>query len=370
VDNASPDDSADQITSEFPQAQLVRTSFNLGFAGGVNVGIEAAFGYGSDTTQDQRVDKVVLLNQDCLVAPGWLDALAAALENDLQAGIAGCTVRNADDSINHTGARLSSPSAYSEHLTAVSATPQRVEYVTGAAFAIRRQTWDEIGPFDDDFYPAYYEEVDYCYRACRRGWGTLYVPAAEVRHLQSGQAWRNDPLQHWVGQHRSRYRFAAKHYAGEQLAAFLGAEAADLAAEQWFDQMLSRALAARHTLRNLDATLSRRVQDLGEPALLADRRRVQVLLGELAQAGLQAAIKYAEDELTTRVSKYHAEVRAQLDTLRAAEIAARTRSQRLYHKMGLLPEPKEPVDTRDIPGEIRQAAQTHVLTLLAQYDYR
>jgi hypothetical protein len=70
------------------------------------------------------------------------------------------------------------------------------------------------------------------------------------------------------------------------------------------------------------------------------------------------------------VKKYHAEVQAQLEALRAAEIAARTRSQRLYHKMGLLPEPKEPVDTRDIPSEIRQAAQTHVLTLLAQYDYR
>lgn len=370
VDNGSPDDSAIRIEQEFSQVQLVRSSFNLGFAGGVNLGIQAAFAGDASPARNPSADAVVLLNQDCLVSPEWLDALAAALDCDPQAGIAGCTVRNADDTVNHAGARLVAPLAYSEHLTTVTAAPQHVEYVTGAAFAIRRTAWEEIGPFDDDFYPAYYEEVDYCYRACRRGWGILYAPGAEVRHLQSGQAWRKDPLLHWTQQHRSRYRFAAKHFAGEQLAAFLEAEAAALAAEQWFDQMLSRALAARHTLRNLEATLLRRAQDLDQPARMADKRRLQVQLGDLAQTGLQAAIKFAQDELTERIDQYHAQVRADVEAHRQAEIAARNLPQRLYHKLGLLPEPREPVDTRDIPGEIHQAAQLHVLTLLAQYDYR
>jgi GT2 family glycosyltransferase len=370
VDNASPDDSAALIEQRFPAVRLLRSSFNLGFAGGVNLGLQTAFATDAPEASSAVSDAVVLLNQDCIVLAGWLDAFAAALTADPQAGIAGCTVRNADNTLNHTGARLVPPLAYSEHLTTPAVAPQRVEYVTGAAFAIRRRAWDDIGPFDADFYPAYYEEVDYCYRACRRRWHVLYVPDAEVRHLQSGVAWRKDPLLHWTQQHRSRYRFAAKHYAGAELGAFLDAEAVALAAEQWFDQMLSRALAARATLRNLDATLQARRQDLDVPTDLADKRRLQVQLGDLAQAAIAAAMKFAEDELAERIGKYHAEVRAAAQANHAAEIAARNPLQRLYARAGLLPEPPAPPDTRDIPGEIRQAAQLHVLSLLAQYDYR
>ena len=39
-----------------------------------------------------------------------------------------------------------------------------VDFVTGAAVAIRRSTWDVVGRFDEGFYPAYYEDADYCYR--------------------------------------------------------------------------------------------------------------------------------------------------------------------------------------------------------------
>jgi GT2 family glycosyltransferase len=90
------------------------------------------------------------------------------------------------------------PLAYSQHVTVAAAAPTRMEYVTGAAFAIRHQAWETIGAFDEDFYPAYYEEADYCYRARQHGWGVLYVPAARVRHLQTGQTWRKDPLLYWT----------------------------------------------------------------------------------------------------------------------------------------------------------------------------
>lgn len=165
VDNGSSDDSVARIEQAFPQVQLIRSPFNLGFAGGVNLGCAAS---GSDLT--------VLLNQDCLVDVGWLDALCVGLEGDPQAAIGGCTIYNADHTVNHAGARLQLPLAYSEHLTEVAPAPARVEYVTGAVFAIRRTAWEALGPLDEDFYPAYYEEADYCYRARRCGWGALYVP--------------------------------------------------------------------------------------------------------------------------------------------------------------------------------------------------
>ncbi len=72
VDNASPDGAGDLVAARFPAARLLRQPVNLGFAGGVNVGIANATG-----------DLFVLVNQDCVPGPGWLDALRAGLGKSL-----------------------------------------------------------------------------------------------------------------------------------------------------------------------------------------------------------------------------------------------------------------------------------------------
>jgi hypothetical protein len=329
----------------------------LGFGGGINLGVQAALA--------GPAELFVLLNQDCLVEPGWLDALCQGLDADPEAAIGGCTLLNADGSVNHAGAQIAMPSAYSHHLTTVPAVPTRMEYVTGAAFAIRRAAWGAIGAFDADFYPAYYEEADYCYRARQRNWGVLYVPAARVRHLQASQAWRDDPLLHWTQQHRSRYRFAAKHLSGDALAAFLTAERTAVAVEEWFDQAMGRVLAARQTLRGLDALDQRRCTDLGAPLAEADKRRLQVHLADISQAGMRRAVAYVQADLARK----EAELEARREELREAQRQARTRSQRLYRQLGLL-HVEDTFEQRDVHGEILRAAQLHVLTVLAEYEYR
>lgn len=339
VDNASADESVARIQHDFPGVQLVRSSFNLGFAGGVNLGIATTFAASAGRAGEELV---VLLNQDCLVDAGWLDALCAGLASDPQAAIGGCTIYNADGTVNHAGAALEMPLAYSRHFTTPATAPQRVEYVTGAVFAIRRAAWQALGPLDDDFYPAYYEEADYCYRATSQGWGVLYVPGASAHHLQSSRAWRDDPLLHCSHQHRARYRFAAKHLAGETLAAFLAAEQAAAAAEEWLDQALGRALAARYVLRGLDATLARRQQELDNCLAPADRRRLQVELGRLAQGALQRA--------------------GQLAQRNYAESLAR----RVQRRLGL----HGADNGHQPPAAAQQAARLHVLSLLAEYEHR
>jgi GT2 family glycosyltransferase len=194
VDNASPDESAQLIRDNFPQVTVLRQLINLGFAGGVNAGIDAAHG-----------DLFILLNQDCLVQPGWLDAVVQALHDHPEAGVAGCTIFNADGSLNHAGAFIRRPEASGAHLTdRVADAPRPVDYVTGAAMVIRRSTWDTIGRFDEGFYPAYFEESDYCYRA-RRAHRYLVCTGAHVTHLFSS---RNGSViaGHTADQHRSRYR--------------------------------------------------------------------------------------------------------------------------------------------------------------------
>ena len=265
VDNASPDGAADLVADRYPQVRLLHQPVNLGFAGGVNVGLEAAQG-----------DVFVLLNQDCLVQPGWLVALHRALEEHPQVGIVGCTILNADGTVNHAGARIHYPDAFGLHLTEVGNGLQETDFVTGAAVAIRRQTWDAVGRFDEGFYPAYYEDADYCYRARRHGFRIAYVPDARVTHLFSGREWQADPLKHTANQHTARYRFVSKHFDGPEITAFFKAEGAAVAKERYFDQVAGRALAARDTLRHLPDILERRRADLGDRLAPAWRRQLQV----------------------------------------------------------------------------------------------
>lgn len=62
-------------------------------------------------------------------------------------------------------------------------TPCRVEQPAAAAFVIRRSVVDAIGPFDERFEPAWFEDVDYCRRLMDRGHSIYVVPASRSRHF-------------------------------------------------------------------------------------------------------------------------------------------------------------------------------------------
>ncbi|HEX7191081.1 MAG TPA: glycosyltransferase, partial [Thermoanaerobaculia bacterium] len=61
--------------------------------------------------------------------------------------------------------------------------PQRVEQPAGAALMIRREVFEEIGPLDEQFSPAWFEDVDYCARLAAAGKEVWVVPAAAARHV-------------------------------------------------------------------------------------------------------------------------------------------------------------------------------------------
>jgi GT2 family glycosyltransferase len=287
VDNASQDESAALIAERFPQVHLIRHVANLGFAGGINAGVEAAAG-----------EVFVLLNQDCMVQPGWLTALGRALDTNSEFGIVGCTILNADGTLNHAGAALRRPDAYGIHLTETSSIrPRRVECVTGAAVAIRRETWDGVGHFDEGYYPGYYEDTDYCYRARRRGYEIGYVPDARVVHLFSGREWQADPIRHTANQHRARYRFVCKHFDEAETYAFFKAEYEAIDCEDSYDQVMGRTIAARDTLRGLVDILERRRVDLAERPASSHRRHLEIGFAQVLRRSFAVAERMAQVEL-------------------------------------------------------------------------
>jgi GT2 family glycosyltransferase len=211
VDNASTDGSADLVAERFAAARLIRNRRNLGFAGGCNVGLRAATG-----------DVLVLLNQDTVVHDGWLAALTAAFDEPT-VGIAGCKALYPNGSIQHAGGLVHGARAETEHVGRGEPDDGRFDalsephFVTGAALAISRTALARIGLLDEGFFPAYYEDVDWCTTAREAGFRVVVVPEARLVHLETPTAQR-ESYEHKAALHRGRLRFVFKHWPLARLA--------------------------------------------------------------------------------------------------------------------------------------------------------
>jgi len=209
VDNGSTDGSAELITERYPSVRLLRNAQNMGFAQACNRGACVATG-----------QVLVFLNQDTRVERGWLSAVRSAFLS-VDAGVVGCKILSAADrSLQHAGGYvhdlLGVPFHYGKDDPDAARwnAPREVEYVTGAALAIQRRVIEQIGAFDERFFPAYYEDVDLCFRARAAGFKVLYWPDAVVLHHES----TSTPSEaRWFYFQRGRIRFVLKHWPFERL---------------------------------------------------------------------------------------------------------------------------------------------------------
>lgn len=278
VDNGSTDDSVEYVISEFPGIRVIENGRNLGYAGGMNVGIAQSEG-----------DVVVLLNNDIIVRRDWLSELVGAMAADERIGIAGCKIFFADGkTLQHAGGLISYPLALADHCgyrqpdTGAYDVLADVAYVTSAAMAIRRAVLAEVGDLDDGFFPIYYDDVDICYRARAAGWRVVYVPTAVLTHLESATMVR-DSYRYFVSFHRSRLRFVLKHLSVEQfLQEFVPAEVAWLAQARSPQEHRALGRAYKAALLMVPAIYAAQ-EDLGEPAFGSLQRVTEALVNLQAE---------------------------------------------------------------------------------------
>ncbi len=224
VDNASTDDSVTTVRAYGDRIRLVESPVNRGFAGGVNLAARQATG-----------DVLVLLNPDARPEAGWGDALRAAFEGPT-VGVVGSKGLYPDGRIQHMGGQIDPANAYAAHLGDGEVDRGQyddvrdVDFVSGFALATRRALWDRLGGLCEEFFPAYYEEIDYCFRARRLGQRVIMAPAARVQHDQAPQGgaitWSRAYIQ------RQRWFFALRHFESAGLARMLANEKAQL--RHWF----------------------------------------------------------------------------------------------------------------------------------------
>lgn len=206
VDNASRDGTAAMVRSEFPEVRLIEAGANLGFAGGCNLGVRTT-----------TAPLIALANPDLVVRPDWLGELCAPLERWPQAGVAGGKLVYRDGRLQHAGGELRLPLALGHHRGVGEADRGQydacaaVEYVTGAALATRRAVWEELNGLDERFFPAYYEEVDFCMRARMAGYQVLYTPRAVASHIE-GSSVGQGSARYLRLYHFNRLRYLFKHF--------------------------------------------------------------------------------------------------------------------------------------------------------------
>ena len=287
VDNASTDGSAELVRSAFPSVSVITNEQNLGFAGGANVGLQAAQG-----------ESLLLVNQDVVVRSGWLDAVLADLHRS-DVGIVGSKLLYPNGRIQHAGGALHYPLALPDHFGYRDADrgqwdePRDVDFVTGAAIGIARGVVESVGLFDEGFHPAYYEETDLCTRARAAGFRVCYAANAVAVHEETASVSRESTDYHrWMA--RGRLRYVLKHYTAMQFRRdFLPAE------RMWGASLSVPAMREGLRLAYLDTLL--------------DLRQIP-RTGVLAEAETVAPVAEALTDLRSLLSRLSTTARHEIST--------------------------------------------------------
>ena len=190
---------------------------------------------------------VLAANPDTSFDPACSARLAAALDSD--------PTRFAADprQLDWSGARtihartLLRPGSLREPIPGLRVDPlaHANEVVTtttanAGAMLVRRPMLSELGGFDEKLFLEY-EDLDLCWRAWLRGWSSVYVPEAVLRHRVGGATGEADAPRRLAASHTSIVRFAAKCLPGDRLALALAGE---LLRTPRHPQAIGRALAA------------------------------------------------------------------------------------------------------------------------------
>ena len=209
VDNNSTDGSGEMVSAEFPTVRLLANADNEGFARANNRGFDASQG-----------DNLLFLNSDTIIRNNAITYLSDYLQKHSKVGVVGPKLltpegiptqsyqrfmdigkvflgaRRLRHIINIDNHRLNYPRY---QFTA----DQEVEWISGAALAIKRNVFQRIGKWDEHYF-MYYEDMDLCLQVMRAGYKVMYHPAAEVTHFFGSSTPRTN--------HFEKVRRKSRHY--------------------------------------------------------------------------------------------------------------------------------------------------------------
>jgi GT2 family glycosyltransferase len=218
VDNASGDGTVEMVGSEFPEAELIAATTNLGFSKANNLAIQRG-----------SAPYVLALNPDTRLTEGALDRLLSLMEGHPEIGICGCRLELEDGTLDHASKRaFPTPLGALAHFTGIgrraNAPPRLAQYrapavesgpvdaVNGAFMLMRRAALAAVGLFDEGYW-MYMEDLDLCYRFAEAGWTVWYEPSVGVVHVKAGSSGKVRGPRLNYAFHYGMFRFYRTHYA-------------------------------------------------------------------------------------------------------------------------------------------------------------
>ena len=218
ADNASTDESAEEVQNRFPDIHLEKSKENIGFGAANNLAAGKA-----------RGDYLFFLNNDTFAQSDMLGPLEEYMRKH-PCGAAGTALANADGSLQYSTGRWPTVSTEwkmkHQHPLYEKGTSS-VDWVTGAALCVRAGLFREIGGFDQKYF-MYFEDVDLCRRIANAGHEIHYVPSIQVIHLGGGSQTEEMRPEIQKEYRRSQLRYYALHASNAQwlfLKAFLAGKA-------------------------------------------------------------------------------------------------------------------------------------------------
>lgn len=178
VDNASTDETAD-LMRRVEGVRYLRNAENEHFLRAVNLAADHATG-----------EYLLLLNNDATLGAHALARAVRRLASSAAIGAVGGSIVLPDGTLQEAGCivwndgsclgvgRGDDPRAPQYRFV------RRVDYCSGAFLLTRRALFEDLGRFDEQFAPAYYEETDYCVRLHEAGHEIVYDPTIEIRHIE------------------------------------------------------------------------------------------------------------------------------------------------------------------------------------------
>jgi len=172
VDNASPNNEADDIKKRYPEINLIKSSQNLGFAGGNNLAIREAKG-----------DYFLLINNDNEVEPGFLEPLVLKFETNSKIGAVSPKIKYFfhPELIQYAGFEPMNPITIRQHAIGFQEVDNGqyendilTDFAFGAAMLVSRRVIIEVGLMADIFF-LYYEEMDWMARIRRADFEIWYI---------------------------------------------------------------------------------------------------------------------------------------------------------------------------------------------------
>lgn len=248
ADNGSNDGTVPMLQDEYPAVKIILNKENLGFTKPNNQMLRQAKG-----------NFLLLLNPDTLLTEDCFNPQLDFLKANPDVGISIPKVLNADGSFQKQSRRGEAtpievigyffrlgklfPKSKPLNGYLVSWLPENevaeVKAVSGSCMFIRRETWEQVGDFDERFF-AYQEDSDYCRRARQKGWKIMYVPISHIIHYGGEGGSKAQPIKSIYQWHRSYFLYYRKHFAEGHFFLF-----------NWFYYLLMAAKLALALLINL-----------------------------------------------------------------------------------------------------------------------